>query len=763
MLLWNEPRDKNTLVLDGLDHLAHGISVVDRDLSFVFANRAYFDLMGVPRGFLATRRGIADVSRLKAKRGDYGDGDVETLVAEQVNRARRLDPRCFETPGIGGSILLVERYPLPGGGFVQELTDVTERRRAERALRRSEESLANAQRIARLGNWDWNMGDNSLFWSDEIYRVFGVEPREFAATYDAFLGFVHPDDRDHVEESVRRALEDDLAYDIDHRIVRPDGEVRVVHERAEVIRDASGRPLRMRGTVQDVTAIRATESELRKFGRVVEHAPNLIVITDREGRIEYVNPKFVEVTGYAVEEVIGRTPAILRSGSTPPEVYRGLWERILAGHEWQGEILNRKKNGELYWCRESISPIRSDSGEITHFLAIEEDISAQRAIEDQLVQVQKMETVGQLTGGIAHDFNNLLSIIMGNLELLQERIADDEDLATLIRPAVMAAERGAALTHRLLAFSRKQTQRPQPTDPNRLVEDLLDMLRRTLGETVEIATRLTEKPWPLMVDRSHFENALINLAVNARHAMPEGGSLTMETANVSLDEHAASTLGDLAPGEYVRLAVTDTGCGMAPEIKARAFEPFFTTKEAGSGSGLGLSMVYGFVRQSGGIVAIDSEEGRGTTVALYLPREERAGFDGRPPEGVDAPAGRGEVILVAEDEADVRAILANQLRVLGYAVHVAENGPVALEMARRMPRLDLLLTDAVMPGDMCGVELGEAARAGIPGLKVLIMSGYSEYGCGCGGLPAGFATLAKPFSRSDLACALRAALDSPAS
>ncbi len=761
MSLGNEIQDTTDVVLQGLDELAHGISVVDRDLSFVFANRAFFDLLGIPRGFLATRRSVADVWRFKAERGDFGRTDVDRLIAEQVRRARRLDPRCFEMPGVAGGTLQVERYPLPGGGFVQELTDITEQRRAERSLRRSRESLANAQRIARLGNWDWDIADNSLFWSDEIYRIFGVAPHAFEATYDAFLGFVHPEDRDRVDDSVRRALEADAAYDLDHRIVRPDGEVRIVHERAEVVRDAEGRPVRMRGTVQDVTEIRLAESELRKLGRVVDQAPNVVVITDREGRIEYVNPKFVEVTGYTVEEAIGQTPAILRSGQTPPDVYRKLWREILAGREWQGEILNRRKNGDLYWCRETISPIRSESGEITHFLAVEEDITAERAMEEQLIQAQKMETVGQLTGGIAHDFNNLLSVIMGNLELLQERVAENDELAALVRPAVQAAERGAELTHRLLAFSRKQTLLPEPTNANRLIEGLLDMLRRTLGETVEITANLGQNLWTVLVDRTHLESALVNLAVNARHAMPGGGALTIETGNVTLDEQAASMVGEITAGDYVRVSVTDTGCGMSPEVKARVFEPFFTTKEAGRGSGLGLSMVYGFVKQSGGGVTIESEEGQGTTVELYLPRNGRKAAASRDDDRAEIPAGRGEIVLVAEDEAELRSLLTNQLRLLGYAVHVAEDGPAALEIAQRMPRLDVLLTDAVMPGGMSGQELGEAVRACHPELKVLIMSGYSECGCGCGCLPTTFATLKKPFTRNELARRLRAALDSP--
>jgi nitrogen-specific signal transduction histidine kinase/CheY-like chemotaxis protein len=394
------------------------------------------------------------------------------------------------------------------------------------------------------------------------------------------------------------------------------------------------------------------------------------------------------------------------------------------------------------------------------FTGFAHDLTARKRLERELRQAQKMEAVGQLTGGVAHDFNNLLTVVLGNLEMLEERLAGEDDLA-LLRDAREAARLGAELTGRLLAFARRQPLRPRAVDLGQAVPEAAALLRRTLGEAVELRTVLAPGLPPVLADPGQLQNALLNLAINARDAMPAGGRLTIEAAEAELDADAAETRPGLRPGRYVTLAVADTGAGMAPEVRERAFEPFFTTKGPGAGSGLGLSMVYGFARQSGGHAEIYSEPGLGTVVSLYLPRAEGAGDDaggaaGRAP--ASAWPGRGETVLVAEDEPGVRRVTARRLRGLGYAVLEAADGPSALAVMERHPEVALLLTDMVMPGGMTGAALAAAARARRPGLAVVVVSGYAAPES-LDGLPEGTAWLRKPYAAADLARTLRRALD----
>ncbi|MBL8705245.1 MAG: response regulator, partial [Rhodospirillales bacterium] len=392
-----------------------------------------------------------------------------------------------------------------------------------------------------------------------------------------------------------------------------------------------------------------------------------------------------------------------------------------------------------------------------------ESLERQRAaIEDlnqKLRQSQKMEAVGQLTGGVAHDFNNLLTVILGSNEMLAQSLAGNPELRGIAELAVKAAERGAELTNRLLAFGRRQALSPTPSDINRLLAGMEKLLRRTLGEHVDIEMVQSGGLWKAMVDTGQIENAILNLCLNARDAMPQGGRLTIETANVRLDAAYADRHSELEPGQYVMVAVSDTGTGMDAATLERAFEPFFTTKEVGKGSGLGLSMVYGFIKQSKGHVRIYSEQGQGTTVKLYLPRA----YTGKPTEeeasgGVAARRGDEKILLVEDDEL-VRDHVSAQLKSLGYDVVVAANGPEALDLIRRSA-FDLLFTDIVMPGGMNGRQLADEARKLRPTMPVLFTSGYTENAIvHHGRLDPGVHLLQKPYRRQELAAKLRAVLD----
>jgi PAS domain S-box-containing protein len=384
--------------------------------------------------------------------------------------------------------------------------------------------------------------------------------------------------------------------------------------------------------LQDISTYKRAEGDLRKLFQAIEQSPSSVVITDIQGRIEYVNPKFTEVSGYTYPEVVGKNPSILKSGFTSPEEYRRLWQTISSGKVWRGEFHNRKKSGELFWEMAAIAPVRDGTDRITHFVAVKEDVTERKITEEQLRVSQRLELIGQLTGGIAHDFNNLLGIIVGNLQLLQERPGLDAETGELVADALWSAQRGAQLTHRLLAFARQQRLHPKVLNVNEVVAELTDLLRRILGERIEIRETLAAEIWETKLDRAQFESALLNLAVNARDAMPEGGTLTITTSNITLPSPAEPRLNDATPGDYVSLSVRDSGSGMPPDVLQRIFEPFFTTKKVGEGSGLGLSMVYGFIRQSSGYVLVDSRPDDGTTVTLYLPTEARPTPAARPPD-----------------------------------------------------------------------------------------------------------------------------------
>jgi PAS domain S-box-containing protein len=376
---------------------------------------------------------------------------------------------------------------------------------------------------------------------------------------------------------------------------------------------------------REITQRKRSETQLRRLSQAMQQSPASVVITDLDGRIVYVNPKFTEVTGYEYDEVIGRNPRILKSGHTAPDEYRELWETITSGHIWRGEFRNRKKSGELYWEIASIGPVKDEGGTIINFVAVKEDITEHRAVEAQLRQSQKMQAIGQLTGGIAHDFNNLLTIIVGNLQLIEFNVRDNETLHSFVNDALWATKRGGELTHRLLSFARMQPLRPAAANLNEIVGGLTDLLRRTLGSRIEVIEVLAPDVRSVMVDTGELERALVNLAINARDAMPAGGTLTIETGMAAFKEGAAQQQANLAPGSYVTLSVSDTGEGMPPEVVERVFEPFFTTKSGGQRSGLGLSMVYGFLRQSGGHISVQSEIGAGTTFTLYFPQAPGAG------------------------------------------------------------------------------------------------------------------------------------------
>lgn len=479
----------------------------------------------------------------------------------------------------------------------------------------------------------------------------------------------------------------------------------------------------------------------------------------------YFSPRFAEILGYRQDEL---EPVIETSTDRiHPEdtdrVASALIAHLEHGVPYDLESRMRHKNGEYLWIHTKGSVFRDDQGKPVQMAGSITDITEQKNHEAQLFQAQKMETTGQLTGGIAHDFNNLLAVVLGNVEMAKERLGENERIQPLLDLALQAAERGANLTQHLLAFSRQQVLAPKIVELNKIIAGTTELIGRTLGEHIVISSKPGADLWRCWADPSKIENALLNLALNARDAMPDGGDLTIETSNVTLNDDYAAAHAEVEPGEYVMLAVTDTGSGIPSHQLKLIFEPFFTTKGVGAGSGLGLSMIYGFVRQSGGHVTVYSEVGEGTTFRIYLPRTLGSVTETTPdditPSRFEA---REATVFVVEDDPDVRTLAVALLSSLGYQVMEAGSGPAALELLDDETHIDLLLTDVVLPHGMSGPALAAAVRVKIPGIRVLFMSGYAEQAMeSTDRLGKTEHFLQKPFRKKDLADKLREIMDSP--
>ncbi len=633
-------------------------------------------------------------------------------------------------------------------------------KKIEDNLRKSESSLSKAQKIAHIGNWEWNMVKNQAFWSDETYRIFGLPPKEFGATYEAFLNSVHPDDREFVKKSVNKTLYENMPYSIEHRIVLPDGTVRLVHEHAEVIFDSNNKPIQMNGTVQDITERKQIEDQFRKLSHAIEQSILSIIITDIKGNIEYVNPKLLDITGYTREEVIGKNTRIFKSGKTLPETYSDLWNTILSGNDWHGEFLNKKKDGELFWEHASISSIKNEDGIITNFVAYKEDITKLKKLEEQFRQAQKMEAVGQLTGGIAHDFNNILTGIMLSSEFLKLKIDKNNKLRANVEQISELSIKAANLIQGLLAFSRKQAINLQYTNLKDIIANTKKLLSRIIREDIELKFNIPKKDLPIMADGIQIEQILMNLATNARDAMPNGGMLTIEVSDTEIDDNFIKTHGFGKTGRYALISVTDTGIGMDENIQKKIFEPFFTTKEVGKGTGLGLAMVYGLIKQHEGYIDLYSKPGKGTTFKIYLPITELKYEDVKPKEQV-IPKRGSETVLVAEDDEPTRKIIINILENYGYKVIETIDGDDALEkFVKNKDRIKLVILDVIMP-KKSGKDVYNAITDILPTVKVLFMSGYTGDTLQVKEIAEkGLNFISKPFTQIDLLKKVRYTLDS---
>ena len=678
-------------------------------------------------------------------------------------------------------------------GIFNQGNETTARLSAERALRASEERLEYALGASdTVGTWDWDVPNDRVIADTRFAKLYAV-PREKAAAgapIADFFNAIHPEDLSYVERAITAALKDGSIFSQEYRLVQADGTHRWVIAEGRPTLAPDGTPLRFPGISFDITDRKNAEAALRdseeRFRAITNSIDQMIWSTTPDGYHDYYNQRWYDFTGVPA----GSTDGEGWAGMFHPEDQDRAWSvwrhSLETGEPYHIEYRLRHRSGKYRWVLGRAQPVRNAHGAITRWFGsctdIQDIVDAREVLarsreelerevqertarlleaEAQLRQAQKMEAVGQLTGGVAHDFNNMLAVILGAMNLLERRLARGEtDLGRYIEAAKDGANRAAALTQRLLAFSRRQPLQPEIIEPNRMVAGMSDLLARALGEQVQVETVLAAGLWRINADVSQLENAVLNLAVNGRDAMPNGGRLTVETANTFVSEEYADE-HSMSPGQYVMIAVTDTGTGMSSDTLAKAFDPFFTTKEVGKGSGLGLSQVFGFVRQSGGHVKIYSEPGHGTTVKLYLPRHygeaEASGISSECPE--PARGARGELVLVVEDDERVRNFSVEALRELGYTVAEADSGAAALALLGAGLKPALVFTDIVMP-EMTGRELATLATKKLGELKVLYTTGYTRNAVVHNGiLDAGTHLLQKPFSLEQLAEKVRRVLD----
>ncbi len=623
--------------------------------------------------------------------------------------------------------------------------------------------LSEAQRLANLGSWSWDIVANRVAWSSQLSEIYGLARGEFGGTIDDFLSRIHPDDRARVGDSVSSALKSGATFSHEERIVRPNGQVRHLQSVGEVIRDDNGTALRMLGVCLDVTERKKAESALRESEQnyrfllkgVRDYA---IYMLDTGGHVRSWSESAERIKGYAPGEIVGRHVGVF----LPPEArVVGMADEILvtAAREGQfeGESWLLRKDGSRFYGSIVLDAIRNDDGELVGFAKLVRDVTKQHEAElaletarDQMAQAQKMEALGQLTGGIAHDFNNLLMIVSGYAQILQSRLSDRKDLQA-VQAIRAAAGRGEKLTRQLLAFSRRQQLMPVVVDLKGRIDAVRDMLATSLRGNIELVVDVEDKIWPVEVDQGELELALVNIGVNARDAMPDGGRITLQARNVALKPGSAA--GPLE-GDFVALAVIDTGSGIEPDDLPRVFEPFFTTKPVGKGTGLGLSQVHGFANQSGGAVTVLSELGKGTVVTIYLPRSTKALAGAEDADKARPDAGQGTVMVV-EDSREVADVTSTLLEQLGYRVVRAENAAEALRHLQQGIEVDLLFSDIVMPGQMDGIALAETCQERFPDVPVLLTSGFSDAARAADGR---FDILRKPFELTALERAIETAI-----
>jgi PAS domain S-box-containing protein len=620
--------------------------------------------------------------------------------------------------------------------------------------------LKEMQATAKVGGWELDLATNKMHWTEAVYAIHDL-PLSTEVKPETHMRGFSPEDNAKLEAAGRLARETGKASDLRLQLTSQRGRRLWVRCIVKAER-RGGKAVRLHGTFQDVTDLVLAEEqqrETREFFEVTLNAvPTPVTYFDSDYIVTYTNRALEDWLERSGADMVGKH---LRD-VVPPESYgetMPIIARVMRGEVMHTTQMGVRADRTREWQNHFV-PRFGPSGAVIGCFSIIYDLTEQKRLEARLLQSQKMEAIGQLTGGIAHDFNNLLGVVIGNLQLLERSVAETPTLARKVHTAMRAAVRGADLTRRLLAFARREILDPAVLDLNRQLSGLTELMQRTLGESVEVRMVQAHELWHTRVDAGQFENAILNLAINARDAMPQGGRLTVRTDNVVLDSVFCSDHPQIEPGEYVSISVNDTGVGIGADVLKRVFEPFFTTKESGKGSGLGLAMVHGFAEQAGGIATIESQVGRGTTVRLFLPRCLEQQSQREDTIVTKFAPGGTETILVVEDDADLRETVVTALGQLGYRALPAPNAAAALRVLASPESIDLLFTDVMMPGGILGPALAKRARELRPGIHVLFTTGYAENTvlAGTAGLTP-LEVINKPYRNEDLAMRIRYVLD----
>jgi len=616
---------------------------------------------------------------------------------------------------------------------------IAEANRVNQELNESQKRFLLATASAGLGVWDYDVNLGKLVWDDRMFEMYGTTRVESPDNQEIWVNSLHPDDKANAIAEYQAGLRGNKDFSTAFRIINPNGRLKYIKASAVILRNASGKIVRILGINADVTArelsdkralemlaeVQQANAELSfKQHALDEHA--IVSIANARGDITYVNNSFCEISGYSREELMGLNHRLLRNDGHSQEFITNIEQTIARGKTWRGEMKDQRKNGGYYWVAATIVPSLNQAGELVSWIAIRTDITKIKSTEEQLRRSQKMESIGALAGGIAHDFNNLLGIIIGYLDLIGHQLENGSKLQKQLDKAQNAAFRGSSLTGRLLNFSRQSATDQSLVNVGKVIYDFKDLIRKSLTASIAIEIHRPNNLWMVELNPDDLEDALINLAINARDAMPNGGSLVINVKNTRVDESFTSSNNGLEPGEYVELSVSDTGIGMDSATTGQIFDPFFTTKKKGDGTGLGLTMVYGFVQRNHGYLGVSSEVGMGTTFSMHLPRAKNMPKQSPNANKVDTllPTGN-ETILIVDDEVELASVARSILDTLGYTTICVSSGNEAMRVLENNSAIDLVFSDIVMPGGMSGLDLADAMAMQYPAVKILLTSGFT--------------------------------------